>query len=83
MIRCVATSTGTRPGTRPEQRGQSSAGVDTRAESSVTDLDLLLELAPEVPHSGYRNGLIEYAVGGALDLPADRIAAARRFQVGD
>ncbi|WP_229791512.1 tetratricopeptide repeat protein [Micromonospora fulviviridis] len=58
------------------------AAYRARAENSITDLDLLLELAPEVPHAGYRNGLIDYALG-ASDLPADRIAAARRFQVGD
>ncbi|BCB75396.1 hypothetical protein GCM10022251_77920 [Phytohabitans flavus] len=58
------------------------AAYRARAEGSIVDLDLLLELAPEVPHAGYRNGLLEHAVGG-LDLPADRIAAARRFQAGD
>jgi tetratricopeptide (TPR) repeat protein len=58
------------------------AAYRVRAEGSVTDLDMLLELVPEVPHAGYRNGLIEYAMG-ALDLPADRIAAVRRFQAGD
>lgn len=58
------------------------AAYRARAEGSVTDLDLLLELAPEVPHAGYRNGLIEHAIG-APDLPADRIAAARGFQAGD
>ncbi|GAA1535088.1 hypothetical protein GCM10009827_061640 [Dactylosporangium maewongense] len=58
------------------------AAYQARAEGSVTHLDLLLELAPEVPHAGYRNGLIEYAVGGP-SLPADRITAARRLQAGN
>ncbi len=58
------------------------AAYRARAEGSVSDMDLLLELASEVPHAGYRNGLIEHATG-APDLPADRIAAARQFQAGD
>ncbi len=58
------------------------AAYQARAEGSVTHLDLLLELAPEVPRPGYRNGLIEYAVAGP-GLPADRIAAARGLQGGN
>ncbi|MFI2648803.1 hypothetical protein [Micromonospora fulviviridis] len=58
------------------------AAYRARAEGSVSDLDLLLALAPEVPHAGYRNGLIEHAMG-APDLPPDWIAAARQFQAGD
>ncbi|WP_230394868.1 tetratricopeptide repeat protein [Plantactinospora alkalitolerans] len=68
----------------PEEITLRAAGAAyrARAEGSVTDLDLLLELAPEVPHAGYRDGLIEHAIG-ARDFPADRIAAARRVQDGD
>ena len=58
------------------------AAYRVRADGSVTDLDLLLELAPQVPHAGYRNGLIEHAIG-TPDLPEDRIAAAHRFLAGD
>lgn len=65
----------------PEEVTLRAAGAAfrARAEGSVTDLELLLELAPAVPHDGYRDVLIDYAVGGA-GLPADRIAAARRLQ---
>ncbi|GIF19662.1 tetratricopeptide (TPR) repeat protein [Actinoplanes tereljensis] len=55
------------------------AAYRARAENSHADLDLLLELAPMLPHAGYRNGLLEHALG-ATGLPADRIAAARRLQ---
>ncbi|MGW4945851.1 tetratricopeptide repeat protein [Actinoplanes sp. NPDC004185] len=58
------------------------AAYRTRATGSVTDLDLLLELAPQVPHAGYRNGLIDHALG-AEQLPSDRIAAARQLQARD
>lgn len=55
------------------------AAYRLRAEGSIADLDLLLEVAPALSHAGYRNGLIDYALG-AEDLPLDRIAAARRLQ---
>ncbi|MBU2664013.1 hypothetical protein KOI35_10980 [Actinoplanes bogorensis] len=42
-----------------------------RAGGPVDDVDLLLELAPDMPHAGYRNGLIEQALG-TPGLPADR-----------
>ncbi|WP_433727858.1 hypothetical protein ACQP2Y_13460 [Actinoplanes sp. CA-051413] len=58
------------------------AAYRTRAAGSVTDLDLLLELAPQVPHAGYRNELVKYALG-AEQLPSDRIAAARQLQASD
>jgi tetratricopeptide (TPR) repeat protein len=60
-----------------------AAGAAFRARSggSVADLDLLLELAPHVPHAGYRDGLIDHAVGGE-GLPAERVDAARRLQAG-
>jgi len=54
------------------------AAYRVRATGSTADLDLLLDLAPDLPHAGYRNGLIEYALGGQ-DLPPDRVAAARRL----
>jgi tetratricopeptide (TPR) repeat protein len=55
------------------------AAYRARAESSVADMDLLLALAPDLGHAGYRNGLIDHALG-APALPPDRIAAARRLQ---
>jgi len=55
------------------------AAYRVRATGSVADLDLLLEIAAELPHAGYRNGLIEHALG-RRDLPSDRVAAARRLQ---
>ncbi|SNT16431.1 hypothetical protein SAMN06264365_14811 [Actinoplanes regularis] len=58
------------------------AAYRVRAAGSIADLDLLLELAVELPHAGYRNGLIEHALGRP-DLPPDRIAAARRLQTED
>jgi tetratricopeptide (TPR) repeat protein len=58
------------------------AAYRVRAEGSLTQLDLLLELAPAVPHAGYRDGLIDYAVDGP-GLPADRTAAARRLRSAD
>jgi tetratricopeptide (TPR) repeat protein len=68
----------------PEDATLRAAGAAyrARAEGSIADLDRLLELAPAVPSAGYRNGLIEHALG-ARDLPADRIAAARKIQAGD
>jgi tetratricopeptide (TPR) repeat protein len=68
----------------PEEVTLRAAGAAyrARAEGSVAELDALLELAPEVPHAGYRNGLIDHALGGP-DLPAERVAAARRIQAGD
>jgi hypothetical protein len=50
-----------------------------RATASLADLDLLLELAPAVPHAGYRDGLLDHALGAA-GLPPDRIAAAHRLR---
>ncbi|MFC4070496.1 hypothetical protein [Actinoplanes subglobosus] len=52
------------------------AAYRVRATGSVADLDLLLELAPQVSHAGYRNGLIACALGRE-DLPADRVEAVR------
>lgn len=57
------------------------AAYRVRAGGSVADLDLLLDVAPMVSDPGYRNGLIESALG-AEDLPLDRVAAARRLQAG-
>jgi tetratricopeptide (TPR) repeat protein len=55
------------------------AAYGVRATGSVADLDLLLELAVELAHAGYRNALIEHALGSRF-LPPDRVAAARRLQ---
>ncbi|MFK3980593.1 hypothetical protein ACI2K4_09490 [Micromonospora sp. NPDC050397] len=49
---------------------------------ALTDLDLLLELAPALPHVGYRNGLIEHALT-AENLRADRISKGRQLQAGN
>ncbi|MDI6105937.1 tetratricopeptide repeat protein [Actinoplanes sp. NEAU-A12] len=58
------------------------AAYRVRATGSIADLDLLLELAVKLPHGGYRNALIEHALG-KQDLPSHRIAAARRLQMDD
>jgi hypothetical protein len=58
------------------------AAYQLLAGGSIADLDLLLELAPDLPHVGYRNGLIEQALTVA-DLPSDRIWEGRRIQAGD
>ncbi|WP_250029401.1 tetratricopeptide repeat protein [Paractinoplanes maris] len=55
------------------------AAFRVRATGSVTDLDLLIALAPALPHAGYRDGLIDQALA-AEGLPADRVAAARRVR---
>jgi tetratricopeptide (TPR) repeat protein len=55
------------------------AAYRVRAAGSTADLDLLLELAPAVPHAGYRDGLLDHALDRP-DLPPDRVAAARRLQ---
>jgi hypothetical protein len=39
------------------------------ATGSVADLDLLLELAVELAHAGYRNALIEHALGSRFSRP--------------
>jgi hypothetical protein len=50
------------------------------AAGSIDDLDLLLDLAPEIPHAGYRNGLLTQALT-AEGLPADRLTKARQLLV--
>jgi tetratricopeptide (TPR) repeat protein len=57
------------------------AAYRARATGSVADLDLLLELAVSLSHAGYRDALIEHAVGRP-DLPPDRVAVARKLQTG-
>jgi len=58
------------------------AAYRVRATGSVADLDLLLEVAEDLPHAGYRNALIEHALG-RQDIPSGRRAAARRLQTED
>jgi tetratricopeptide (TPR) repeat protein len=67
----------------PEDVTLRAAGAAYRflAGGCLADLDLLLELAPAVPHEGYRNGLIEHALG-VENLPADRTARARDLLAG-
>ncbi|MDI6098418.1 hypothetical protein QLQ12_07360 [Actinoplanes sp. NEAU-A12] len=57
-----------------------AAGATYRllAGGSLADLDLLLELAPALPHQGYRNGLIEQALS-VEGLPTDRTMRAREL----
>ncbi|GLY02897.1 tetratricopeptide repeat protein [Actinoplanes sp. NBRC 101535] len=55
-----------------------NAAFRVRAHGSPADLDLLITLAPELPHDGYRKVLLGHALA-AEGLPPDRVAAAREL----
>ncbi|MEX3103553.1 tetratricopeptide repeat protein [Streptomyces sp. ST1015] len=64
--------------TEPTLRA-ADAAYRTRLTGSPAALTELLELAPDLPNTPYRNTLIDHACAGPA-LPADLIAAARRIQ---
>ncbi|WP_405444796.1 tetratricopeptide repeat protein [Streptomyces achromogenes] len=65
----------------PGEPSLRAAGAAYRARltGSAADLRELVELAPELPNDSYRNLLIDHACAGPA-LPAELVAAARRFQ---
>jgi tetratricopeptide (TPR) repeat protein len=57
------------------------AAYRARLTGSPADLGELIELAPSLPNDSYRDLLIDHACAGP-GLPAELVAAARRFRNG-